>query len=1710
MPAKTYTKKELPVHGDCVTAPEVDASYKQMCRDRFSNKIVRNDRKKDRDRKALEKRIERTVERITQLRRNHGNRNPPELAELTYELKRLRKQQRKIVAHSGGITHNLFDKLRTFIDYLKSVRDSVGEEILGLVIDIFTTLYNISRNCDWNSIIVNLTSFFSRHFPQKYVDYVLHCFVEVFNLTIAQASSHFDVIGEFFQNMFNMTDNLVNDVLWTKLEMFFLKVATLYASLTKMVSYETLDMNKIYENYKIFRKSLPDVHDIVLTAFQAAEFVFGHWKNILTGDWKVLFFGKDAAKSFETEVRVLENAFVFAISNQEVELQDRYGMTLSQFEARLSDAIKKAEKMAAVCTSMQQKMAISNYVKTLMQKQTDWYARLADAPNREEPYGIKLSGPSSCGKSYISRMLSKIILQAYSEDPNGKGNIVLTNIMEKYESTIKPSHKIIICDDVANSKNEKPNYDRLLNYVNTVPRPLEKADVTEKGKKYPGNVGLLVNTNVDDLASAVHSNCASSILRRFVLHVEINVRPEFQNAYGGLKPLSETRYDVYSLILKRFDHIAEDGSVVWDIIPRDIWNQSGDEDKDFHYLCAFLASDVRKHRIAQANKKNAQEDFENAKFCETCHVPELVCVCRSGESISELTAEIPVIVAHSGCEQSAIDHEGHHSAIVAHSSYDNSRMIEAQFGTHLRALSTTTLWHLRCALNFSSESVVYLHRKVTFWQQLNAHRNLIVLALLFGIAAPWISLLFGRFIGLCAFALSYGGFFALHFHLKRKVEAILRQRMDFLSSTYNDVLEHTRRNLLKYFMFGGAFYIVYSAYKAVRPLFVNEDKSTYFDDFCPVLNKLINKPEKSFIVRTEDERDYKEGYTRLPPEMTKPARCTTADDLKNCIRKHLRVVLVKSKGQLISTVNGLMIGGNLIMVPSHVLPETDCFDIETSASPHVPSAKTKDQKLTKNMVYILPEKDMAIIHLPSAPPAKSFLDFFPEAMPTFRARGTQLIWKSHENDIYESKQPIRPFIDMQGRRRLVYRGMREKKGFMYGNRYAVHDFDIVDPYVCELEFPSFAGLCGGIYMDLTKALIYGFHVAGYADGGKTGWLTTITRPMLKKAIHSLKRTSHCMVVHDEGEVKVNTYGLPYEIVNKPPLYTRDDGAGAASIVTYFGQVEKDGEPLTSRARSPYIRTPFVGIVEEFGEPRHIPPTKPNDVSKSMKTLNKLMDPVQHFEHDLLQRAVNDYQEQTLACVRKNKEKLRDILRIYTQEEAMDGTQDGRLCGLPNSTSAGFPIGKSKKHCMIRDPMDERLVQVPREFNDNFDIQAEIDRTMNAWQDGERSETIYKASSKVNELLPIAKAKDKVRKFYGSSFANFVASRRVLAGVPEFMRLFWRETECLVGTNPMSKEWGDLYEHLTEYGEDTMVAGDFSSYDTRMSAQITTAFGKIILSWFEEMDLAEDELTLIQGALSDIVHPNILFDGDLYRFANSMPSGNLLTVQYNSGANSIKMRYVYYAMNPANKIPFNLNVKLATFGDDNAMGVKKRCKWFNHTTCQEEFDRLAIQYTMADKEKESVPYIPISEVSFLKRRFVVHETLGTIVAPIEHDSITKKFHFVKKPTDSPLTFPDQLSGYIDMSLREAFLHGKEYYIEFEGKVRRILDLNPEVRPFVMILTYGEMGQVMKESYETYDPNARKLFAESIGEDEDEINNLFATPIIDTCDLSEDGSYASVVC
>jgi hypothetical protein len=257
----------------------------------------------------------------------------------------------------------------------------------------------------------------------------------------------------------------------------------------------------------------------------------------------------------------------------------------------------------------------------------------------------------------------------------------------------------------------------------------------------------------------------------------------------------------------------------------------------------------------------------------------------------------------------------------------------------------------------------------------------------------------------------------------------------------------------------------------------------------------------------------------------------------------------------------------------------------------------------------------------------------------------------------------------------------------------------------------------------------------------------------------------------------------------------------------------------------------------------------------------------------------------------------------------------------------------------------------------------------------------------------------------------------------------------------SREWTDVYNYLTAFGCDQIVAGDYSKFDKRMTAPFILAAFDIIKRIYKEAGFTDEELLEIECIAHDTAFPVVNMNGDIVEFFGTNPSGHPLTVIINSLANSLYVRYAYSLANPESPScnDFSQNVHLFTYGDDNIMGISKDIPWFDHTVIQTKLATIGVEYTMADKEAETVPYIHIDECQFLKRKWRWEPELEAYTCPLELDSIVKSLTvWVASQTLCP---EEQMVRVISSANSEFFFYGREIFEHHHKFFRSILDEYP---------------------------------------------------------------------
>lgn len=328
----------------------------------------------------------------------------------------------------------------------------------------------------------------------------------------------------------------------------------------------------------------------------------------------------------------------------------------------------------------------------------------------------------------------------------------------------------------------------------------------------------------------------------------------------------------------------------------------------------------------------------------------------------------------------------------------------------------------------------------------------------------------------------------------------------------------------------------------------------------------------------------------------------------------------------------------------------------------------------------------------------------------------------------------------------------------------------------------------------------------------------------------------------------------------------------------------------------------------------------------------------------------------------------DRVMVYTDVVAVNGAAGVHYCDKMNrKSSAGCPYKRSKKHYLeeMECALGEDLVFPIHEIRVRMGLIAET-----YWK-GERWHPVFCGHLK-DEPVSFAKALEgSTRLFTSSPMAWTILVRKYLLSVIVHMQNNRYDYECAPGIIAQSVEWERLRKYLVAKGKGRIVAGDYVKFDKRMSALIVLAAFDIVIDMCKRAGYTEEDLKIVRGISIDTAFPNVDFNGDFIEFFGSNPSGHPLTVIINCLANSLYIRYCYAQLSldlfgHYDLSKFKEHVNLMTYGDDNAMGVSEEIPWFNHTSIQKCLLNVDIGYTMADKNALSIPYIDISECTFLKR------------------------------------------------------------------------------------------------------------------------------------------------
>jgi len=722
--------------------------------------------------------------------------------------------------------------------------------------------------------------------------------------------------------------------------------------------------------------------------------------------------------------------------------------------------------------------------------------------------------------------------------------------------------------------------------------------------------------------------------------------------------------------------------------------------------------------------------------------------------------------------------------------------------------------------------------------------------------------------------------------------------------------------------------------------------------------------------------------------VSEKSRTITCENLTQLIGNKLMTV-VKGTGVFCNVVP---LQSNILLLPNHMVTSQTEYVTLTKIGGHT----FENMPLDNKVAIRIPGTDFAVWWCPGAGLHRDIVEYYPKDISEGK--------KVTAFTIYNNDGELVKYPNMTAIRSRV---VTTAGGIFQGYKYS---------------FPesTFGGLCMATLIGQVNGMpfIAGHHLAGRGLNGAAG---VLTRKQLYQAIDSLSQRPGILISHSATPLETKSMGVEFGPMTKPheKCPTSDLGPNAKIRIHGAHSQVYNGASNTSSVVTSVI-SPVVKEVMKIDK-KHDKPKQMAARRHKILDISGKVDTATKFDSTLLQKAVVDYESRLMSIPKEELDKLGKISDDVNLA-GLDGVLG--LNAMNFTTSVGFP-GKGPKTQYVE--KSDRMVEgisCPRDVDPV--ILEEIARMEKQLLAGKSINAIFKASLKDE---PTKITKDKVRVFAAANMPFVMLVRKYFLTLAALVQRNKIITECAVGTVVQSPEWTELFQHIGKHGWDRAIAGDYAKFDGRMSPQFMLAAFKLLIKLAEKSgNYDEDDLTIMRGIATEISYPTYDYFGTLVQFMGSNPSGHPLTVVINSLVNSLYLRYCWYAIAKEKgwwKTPvFGSKVSAMTYGDDNIMTVAEGYDDFNHTAIAEQLAKVSIKYTMADKDAESVPFIPLQSASFLKHFAVWDEELGLFRSPVEEDSIAKMLHAHLK--SKVLTMEQSSAEAIQNVALKYFEYGREVY------------------------------------------------------------------------------------
>lgn len=1373
----------------------------------------------------------------------------------------------------------------------------------------------------------------------------------------------------------SMYDRLKETAIYKKLYKFSLYVLSLGLLQGVNIDFHSCNFSK-FEADAIKRTHRPGV-EMIHCLLDTVCFICDRGMQYFhTNDPMVIFHsGAAYEKWISTAERLVRQSKL--MSNPEP-----HGINRFKYLSELKDNIEKGKSISKFTAGLEryEKLTIQRLLNELQLCESAEITRKSAQEPRKDPFGILIHGSSSICKSQLKQILFYHYGKIFNL-PTSADYMYTRSPVDEFWSGFNSTQWCIVMDDIAFLKPNgevDPTLKELLQVKNSVAYVPPQADLCDKGRT-PIRAELLIGTtNCKHLNLHAYFSCPFAVARRMSYVVTAKIKPEFSkhNIMADSARIPITPEGEYMNIWTFQVSVPVPASNIDSDTQRTRY-EIIEEFSEINDFLAWYIVEAKRHNCSQEKAKNADTTMMGVEVCSACFRPHSGCICFHPQSdVQDGDSNLPPTEDSFTTNQDAPSES---FDIIAYLQKQNMSMyLKMKLWLAVQVLEHNCI---------TSESFPEFSPQVRYWLMLPYCFWVYCATYYFFTSFRYGFWIFMIFSGFSYLLITYLWVIIAYCMMYRYGDL---WKLAIARRVCSNDLECAR---LIFRLSGNMVKHKYYSSKHLRVLAAFLSSAIVLRSIYNMWRSSGMEPQHSVgVVPTPSTSEkptfyYHDPYRPSSVDISGASKCAQGNILldklcKATARFNMRMDDIPGKIQSTTAVN---VRGNLWVFNKHAYKGgSGVMDIIFEDCAQNVSRNVYGVHFGPTDVRSAKNSDVIIIELRAIPPGPSLLQYFPKDKPI--------------EGRYSGKYAMR---DRSGTLRLcqisnIHCGTCPIFG--------------VSGYHGHVNTDTQNGDCGSICLaDINGSqVLLGSHTCG-----KTG--KVFFQHISQRMLGALQDTYSPQV--ESGSISISAPGYERQL---GPIHQKSSirflEKGTVGVIGSFtGYRAKHKSKVTRTFIHPYIKQ--LGYSDEYGPPAM-------DWRPWHLAVKDMTSHPHTYNNDVLRLCEDAFFND---IVTQLGDKV-DQLQVYNLDVALNGADGVTYVDQINkSTSAGNPFKKSKKHFMSVDDLG-KITSV-----DDI-IMDRISQIEACYSEGKRFHPQFCAHLK-DDPMPIPKIQSgKTRVFVGGEFAWMLVVRRYFLSHVRLIQNHPFIFEAMPGIVAQSKEWQELHNFVTHFGKDSLVGGDYKCFDKKMCASFVLAAFNILIRLADKAGWSKEDQMVLRCIAYDTAYFEVDFNGDLLQVQGN-PSGHPLTVIINCLVNSLYMRYAYHYISRKPVSTFQSNVKLATYGDDNLMSVSPDCPGFNHTRISVALKLIGVEYTMAEKDAVSVPYIGIDQATFLKRSFRYDEHIGAIVGPLDPSSFDKMLTTcVKSPS---LCSEAHSICVIETAQREYFFFGRDVFEEKQAMFKRVV-------------------------------------------------------------------------